>query len=177
MNKTVGVVIGRFQLPRLHAGHQALINHVLSQSDVTCILVGVAQKITLKNLLPYPAIESMIRGDYSASYGAGKLRIHPLLDVDGNDLQWSAEIDRFLSLLFPGDNITLWSGRDSFKPSYLGKYRPVKDWYGFDGNTNGSEVRNKIIEGNAYDNEAFRAGIIYGVGNYLRSKETPDVSS
>lgn len=168
MPKTVGVLIGRFQLPQLHDGHTAIINHVLKNCDETCILVGVTPKPDLKNLLPYPAVRQMIRGTYAASYAAGKLHIHPLLDIDGNDLQWSYCIDRLLTLLFPGYVVHLYSGRDSFKPHYHGKYQPVIDWYGFNGEINGTKERNRIIESNPADCASFRAGIVYGLGNYLK---------
>ena len=171
MQKVIGVVIGRFQLPNLHDGHKALINHVLAQSDKVCILVGVAAKTTLKDLLPYPVVEQMIRKEFHPVYAAGNLHIHPLLDIDGNDLQWSLYIDKFLGALYPHDTVQLWAGRDSYKPHYHGKFRPVKDWYGYNGEVNGTVVRGRIIEGNPIDCWQFRAGIIYGLGNYLRSKD------
>lgn len=168
--KTVGVVIGRFQLPQLHEGHLALIVHVMKQTDVACVLVGVGAT-NLKNMLPYPAVSQMIRREFPATYAKGELQIHPLLDIPGEDLQWSLSIDRFLQALYPQHDIQLWTGRDSFKPHYHGKYRPVLDWYGFNGEINGTIARDAIINGDPIDSPVFRAGIIYGLGNYLREEE------
>ncbi len=36
----VGVIVGRFQLPKLHEGYKKLINEVLRISDKTLILIG-----------------------------------------------------------------------------------------------------------------------------------------
>lgn len=173
MSRSVGVVIGRFQVPSLHGGHKAIINHVLEKEGEACVLVGVAGRIDggLKNLLPFPAIQQMIRSEWPLPHNTGRLHIHPLPDIPGQDLQWSLQIDRFLDLLFPYHEVTLYSGRDSFKPSYSGKYRPVVDWYGYDGNVNGSKLRDDIVRGDPVDSPVFRAGIIYGLGNYLRTDE------
>lgn len=170
MSKTVGALIGRFQLPELHSGHRALIQHVSKQCDETCVLVGVAPQVSLKNLLPYAAVESMVRGTFLSLFQQRKLHIHPLLDIDGNDLQWSMYIDQFLTALFPGYEIQLWSGRDSFKPYYHGKFRPVHEWYGFNGEIHGTDARDAIMDGDPIDSKDFRAGIVYGLGNYLRNE-------
>lgn len=166
----VGVLIGRFQLPTLHEGHVALINHVLWNNDEACVLVGITPKPDLKNLLPYAAVEQMIRSRYQCEFSARNLHIHPLQDIPGEDLQWSLSIDRLLDALFPGYEIKLWSGRDSFKPYYHGKFRPVQDWYGFNGEINGTTERNKIIDAAPNNHQLFRAGIIYGLGNYLKGQ-------
>lgn len=167
--KTAGVVIGRFQLPELHDGHKALINHVISQNDVTCVLVGVSLEQSLKNILPYAAIAQMIRGMYAKEYAAAKLFVFPIYDTPGADSEWSNAVDCFLRLLFPRHSLKLYAGRDSFKSSYEGAL-PVTDWYGYNGNINGTATRDKIMNGDPIDNPAFRAGIIYGLGNYLRWK-------
>jgi bifunctional NMN adenylyltransferase/nudix hydrolase len=166
--KTAGVVIGRFQLPELHDGHKALINHVISQNDVTCVLVGVSLMPTPKNPLPYPAVAQMIRGTYAKEYTTAKLFVFPIYDTQGDET-WSITVDCFLKLLFPQHTLRLYAGRDSFKSSYNGEL-PVTDWYGYNGNINGTGTRDRIINGDPIDNPAFRAGIIYGLGNYLRWK-------
>ena len=170
MAKQVGIVIGRFQVPVLHAGHLALLRHVIANSDETCVLVGVTPKQDLKNPLPYPAVECMIRGTFHKEQAQGRLQIHPLPDIPGNDLQWSHAIDQLLGALYPYEQIKLWSGRDSFKPYYHGKHRPVRDWYGFNGEVNGTKERDEIIQGAPSDSLLFRQGIIYGVGQLLTQK-------
>jgi nicotinamide mononucleotide adenylyltransferase len=167
INKKVGVVIGRFQLPQLHGGHKAFITHVLEANNEACVFVGVKDTPDLKNPLPYPAVKAMIAGEFRTF--SHKLQIHPLKDVE-TDLQWSEQIDQFLALLYPNADITLYSGRDGFKPYYKGRYVPVKDWLGYDGNVNGTDVRDAIIQGDASNNEEFRKGIIYGVGRVLQTK-------
>lgn len=169
--KTVGVVIGRFQLAHLHRGHIAFIKHVAQTNDACCVLVGCAPQPDAKNLLPYPVIAQMIRNVFKSLHDAAKLHVFPLQDIPGEDLQWSMQIDRFLELAFPYHKIKLYSGRDSYKESYHGKFQPVESWYGYDGNVNGTMLRSNIMTGDPTDSYDFRAGIIYGLGNYLKGKE------
>lgn len=163
--KTIGVVIGRFQVPELHDGHLALLDHVIKTSDDICVLVGVCRNTSAKNLLPFDCVEQTIRTSYPAIF-----HVHPLLDIPGEDLQWSMQIDRFLELLFPCAEIKLYGGRDSFKTHYHGRHRPVIEYAHFDSGTNGTRIRSEIINGKPEDSPAFRRGIIYGVGRYVQSQ-------
>lgn len=165
--RSVGVLIGRFQTPALHDGHKALLRYVLGVRDEVCILVGVAPEQGLKNPLPYPAVEQMIRGEFQDDFTDRRLHIHPLRDVPGEDLQWSHQIDTFLQLLFPDQPLTLYSGRDSYKSSYHGRFRPVVDWYGYDGNVNASKVREEIVTGVPIDSEDSVVGSSTGSASSL----------
>jgi nicotinamide mononucleotide adenylyltransferase len=172
--KEIAVVIGRFQLPELHGGHRAIIEYALRVGKEACVLVGVSPVATLKNLLPYSAVEQMIRAEYQGYYNDRLLHIHPLQDCPNEDLQWSMNIDRFLEQLFPNCNIVMVSGRDSFKPYYHGKHRPVKDYFGFNGDINGTTERENIMTSDPIESVEFRKGIIYGLGNHLLN--TPEVA-
>lgn len=163
--KKIGVVIGRFQVPELTDGHIALLDHVIANSDDVCILVGVSPTVSVKNLLPFDCVEQTIRTSNPEIF-----HVHPLEDIPGEDLQWSMQIDRFLSLLFPRCEISLYGGRDSFKDHYVGRHRPVVEFNEFDTGTSGTRVRSEIIRGKPEDSAAFRRGIIFGVGRYVHSQ-------
>lgn len=163
--KRIGVVIGRFQVPELTDGHLALLDHVLKGSDDVCVLVGVSPTVSVKNLLPFDCVEQVIRTSYPEIF-----HVHPLEDIPGQDLQWSMQIDRFLSLLFPRCEISLYGGRDSFKDHYVGRHRPVVEFQDFDTRVNATKLRSEIIHGKPEDSAAFRRGIIFGVGRYVHSQ-------
>ena len=169
--RSLGVLVGRFQVPQLHDGHLAIINHVAGSCDETCILVGRCKTPNLKNPLPYAAVAAMIRKDYEFAYGQGRLHIHGLSDIPGNDLAWSHRLDSMLNILFPDYSIRLYSGRDSFKASYHGRHRPVIDWYGYDGNVNGTRSREEIYSMAPLNSAEFRKGIIYGVGKFFAQQD------
>lgn len=163
--RTVGVIVGRFQVDELTPGHVALIDHVRRCNDEVCVLVGTAAKPDSKNPLPYRCVEQMIRTTYPDIYF-----VHPLLDTPGEDLQWSLQLDRFLQLLFPQSDIKLYGGRDSFKQHYHGRYKPVVEFTGFDQSVSGTRIRHEIVNGDTVDSPAFRAGIIYARGNDVSSQ-------
>ena len=58
---SLGVIVGRFQVPELHEGHHKLIAHVLSQHPQILILLGVTPVLGSKrNPLDYITRERMI---------------------------------------------------------------------------------------------------------------------
>lgn len=159
--KRVGVVIGRFQTDELTEGHIALIKHVQKCNDDVCVLVGVAPKIDIRNLLPFECVASAIRDEFP-----GLFHVHPLRDIPGKDYEWSRQLDRFLELLFPFHEITLYGGRDSFKKHYRGIHIPVTEFTEFDLGTNATARRMEIINGRPEETAAFRRGVIYALGNF-----------
>lgn len=162
--KRIGVVIGKFQVPELHEQHIALIQHVMNVSDDTCVLVGTDPN-NPEYLLPFECVEQSIRTDFVELF-----HVHPLVDVPNNDLNWSMQLDRFLQLLFPFAEITLYCGRDGFRTRYHGKHRPVTVWSGNDPKVSATRIRESIISSAPVDSPIFRAGIIYGKGNYVQSQ-------
>lgn len=161
----VGVIIGRFQVPTLHVGHQCLIEHVLSHHNEVVILLGVSETIhTKNNPLDFSTRSKMIKEKYP------ELTTLPILDRY-SDYEWSENLDRLLKNIYPIANITLYGGRDSFIPHYFGKLKTKEiDITHGDSGTNLRELAsNKILI-----SSDFRSGIIYSAHNQ-RDKVYPTV--
>lgn len=116
MTKRVGVVIGRFQVPEITTGQSALIRHAQDHSDELVILLGSSPEMyTKRNPLPHWLRASLISNFYP------RATILPLRDRENNEL-WSADVDRLLDAVCLGAEITLYGGRDSFLPHYVGRF-------------------------------------------------------
>lgn len=114
----IGVIIGRFQVPELTPGHQALIREVQSQNDETIVLVGISDaRNTRRNPLGYKSVKELLKNFDN------KLIISSVNDSESNE-HWSRMVDlKILSLINTPDNqIMLYGGRDSFIPFYSGKF-------------------------------------------------------
>lgn len=119
MEKTLSIVIGRFQVPDLHAGHRHLIDTAHRQTDALLILIGTSEALpTSRNPLPFAVREAMVRQAYPDA------TVLPLPDQP-TDALWSAHIDRIAEECFPGHAATLYGSRDSCIPHYLGRHMVV----------------------------------------------------
>ncbi len=150
--KRIAVVIGRFQVPELHAGHRHLIDSASAESDETLILVGTTEGLpSTRNPLPYDAIRVMLQNAYPSAV------IHPFADRPTNEL-WSRELDLRIGELFPDASVRLYGSRESFIPAYTGKY-PCVTVPPVDA-PSGTDIRNGlgVIR---YEDSSFRAGIIH----------------
>lgn len=160
MNR-VGVIIGRFQVPSLHAGHRALIQHVAKHNDLVHIFVGVAPfRLTRRDPLSYEAVMASVN-DTVRSLGI-KAYVCPLPDRR-SDEDWSHTLDTVLNTVHYGKNITLYTGRDGFNEHYKGKL-PVevvnleefKD-------ISATEIRKSLEAYNGMT--AFRQGVVWAIEN------------
>lgn len=119
MQKTLGIVIGRFQVPDLHAGHRHLIDTARRQTDDLLILIGTSEALpTIRNPLPFAVREAMVRQLYPDA------TVLPLPD-QATDAIWSAHIDQVIEERFPEHTATLYGSRDSCIPHYLGRHAAV----------------------------------------------------
>lgn len=121
----VGVIIGRFHVPELHAGHLHLFDIVNAASDRVVVLLGVSalDGRAAEYPLTFAQRESMYRHSLASVTGTRQPPVVlPLLDRDGDDV-WSQQIDDLLDVVFPGENITLFGGRDSFTEHYKGSLK------------------------------------------------------
>lgn len=114
MKLRIAVVIGRFQVPELHAGHCHLISYARDRADRLLILIGTSQALpTPRNPLPYNVREQMLRSAYpSGSFYA--LADHP------SDDAWSEQVDAIIAQQYGDSEVTLYGARDSFIPYYSG---------------------------------------------------------
>ena len=155
----VGVIVGRFQVPRLHDEHKALIQRVSNTHPRTLIVLGLAPdscKCTYNNPLDFAARKMMIEAEFK------DVEVFYIRDVGHNE-KWSKELDRIIaSQIGPNQNVVLYGGRDSFLNQYCGKY-PTEEL-----------VPNKILSGKEVRKNVglkskgtveFREGVIWAVEN------------
>ncbi len=153
----VGVVVGRFQVDALHENHTQLLDYVKNKHQKVLVLLGVAQVPgTELNPLDYNSRRLMIQEKYP------EFICLPLVDVPSSDHIWSENVDKLVrSMLTPGQNATLYGGRDSFIPCYHGGL-PVIELEQTAGNVDmsGTAVRERLSVV-AQSSQAFRAGMIF----------------
>lgn len=146
--KTVGVIIGRFQLANLHVGHKHLIDTVKSKNDEVCILLGSSGGApTKRNPLPFSIRKEMIQDLYADA------KVFEIIDSKN---KWSENVDEILKKNFKNKNIRLYGSRDSFSKWYFGEFPfvYVREIH----NISGTEIRNSNIL--PKEKESFRLGMI-----------------
>lgn len=114
-----GIIIGRFQVPFLHPGHLHLIATSIRECDQTVILLGSRKDIDARNPYGIEYRREMIQKIFP------HIEILPLWDVDGNDQEWSEQVDEIVQNYYPKHPILYYS-RDSFKEHYVGRL-PLKE--------------------------------------------------
>lgn len=156
----ISVVIGRFQVPYLHAGHKDLLRTAAEKSDnkSVVVLVGTTKETgTKRNPLDFKTRELMIRSDAPTSFKISVSDILPLPDLP-TDEEWSQNVDRVLESLYTGVTFTLYGSRDSFASHYSGKYKVVE--IPVVNECSGTELREAVAH-SAMDSYDFRRGMIY----------------
>jgi bifunctional NMN adenylyltransferase/nudix hydrolase len=169
IKKGYGAVVGRFQSPYLHPGHEAVIKQVLQKHENLVIFVGLpAGQHSDKNPLDFTTRKLMIQASYPNAI------ILPLKDMK-SDWDWSKELDRRLSEVIGVHSAVLYGGRDSFIPHYHGKF-PVSEFVAPDIIWSATAIREEVIQ-KSIGSEDFRAGVIYGITNrYPSPYPTVDVA-
>lgn len=154
----VGVIVGRFQVPELHAAHRDLIQHVCDLHGKVLIFLGLSPVLgTRENPLDFEARKQMI---LDAFPGVNVLYI---ADRYSDDV-WSTDLDRQVErLLTPSQTAVVYGGRDSFISRYSGKL-PVLEleqtqW------VSGSEYRREVSKRSVKSTSSFRAGVVWGAFN------------
>lgn len=155
----IGVVLGRFQVHELTDGHLYLINQALAQHRRVLVLIGSPQEYSTKsNPLDYPTRERMIRSRFP------DVVVQAMPDFPGNDKRWSHHIDVTIKSIFPDvQKATLFAGRDSFAPHYVGAWTVETCDSGIEyiSGTAKRESIGKVV----IDSPDFRRGIIYATQN------------
>lgn len=115
----VGIIIGRFQIHDLHAGHKELIDSVVASHDKVIIFLGLSPlRNTLEDPLDYRCRRAMINESYP------EIEVHYIDDIPDDDVLWSKNLDALiLKWTNPDQSILLYGGRDSFIKHYFGKYK------------------------------------------------------
>lgn len=152
----IGVIIGRFQLDKLHKGHLSLLDMVTTNHKKTIVFIGVSKSGLVKNqALDFPNREKMIKSEYPS------VVVVPMVDMS-NDNDWSNIIDQKIREVFPHGTVMMYGGRDSFIPHYFGKFKTTQI---SDAIKESATEKRKEIAREIRDSDDFRAGIIYAAYN------------
>jgi len=155
----LGVIIGRFQTPYLHAGHRDLIKTVCEQHTRVLILVGVTPSTgTKRNPLEYSLRERMLMDHLIALKTQASIIILPLMDHP-SDEEWVKQVDRLISTVNLNGGGTIYTDPLGCGEIYQknGGKNPV-EFVNTTTNVRSTKLREKIIP---WDGEAFRSGVIY----------------
>lgn len=113
--KTVGVIIGRFQVAELHLGHKHLVKYAMGECDTVAVVLGKGGALpSERNPLPSPVRTRVIRESFP-NVLVLEHRDHP------SDIAWSKGLDLLLAKTFPDAKIRLYASRDGFTPHYFGE--------------------------------------------------------
>ena len=151
----IGVIIGRFQIHKLHSEHKKLFEFVLERHDRIIVFLGVSAAInTRKNPLDFVSRKKMIDEEYGDKISA----IMPIHDQK-SDYVWSEKLDEKIRDVFPNGSVVLYGSRDSFIPYYHGAFDTCELMP--DSFISATDIR-KEISNKTLRTEDFRAGMIYG---------------
>jgi bifunctional NMN adenylyltransferase/nudix hydrolase len=135
--KSLGVVIGRFQIHELHEGHVALLDYVAELHTDMLILIG-HNSIRFNTVDPFPfhIRKQMLESRYP------KAVILPLLDSPISNEHWSSVVDEKVAATSYNGKATLYGSRDSFIPKYSGRF-PTQEVPAF-ANCSATKVRAEV---------------------------------
>ena len=152
----VGVVIGRFQVDEIHAGHMELLRHVQRKHPSMLILLGGKRAPQdRENPMEFAPRAQMMCKVFPQAI------ILPIWDCE-TDEQWSINVDDIIKSVFPGRKAILYGGRDSFRKHYAGSFTCREmDFYR---TASGTSVR-KNVASFPEDDPAFRRGVIFSLMN------------
>lgn len=157
MQTSIGVVVARFQVPELHAGHLELIRYALARHERVLIVLGVHGSLrTGRDPLSFDERCHMVRQAFPDS----RLLIASIPDHPLTYELWSERLDVIIGDIFSDCQAVLYGSRDSYLPKYTGKYSThfVPTVHG----PSGTDVRASLSFPRT---KAGRAGAIYAVVN------------
>ena len=164
----VGVIIGRFQVDKLHRGHLGVLAEASSRAKRLVVFLGVTSvKGGYSDPLDYHTRKEMIKA-YNPD-----IDVYPIHDTR-DDFTWSDNLDNKIREITPSkQTVTLFGSRDSFINHYFGVY-PTEELES-QSITSGTEVREELAR-SPENARLFRAGVIYGAHNrYPISYQTVDI--
>lgn len=136
-SSSVGVVIGRFQIPELHDGHLELLKYVGDQHEKFLILVGYnTVRFNTANPFPVEMRVAMLKSLYPNA------EVLPLLDSPIHPEHWSTVVDTLVSGVEQGAGAVLYGSRDSFITDYSGRYE-TREILAF-ATHSATEIRNEL---------------------------------
>jgi bifunctional NMN adenylyltransferase/nudix hydrolase len=158
LKASVGVVIGRFQVPEITEAHRDLVSTVKSRHSKVIILVGCAPVANYSNPLDFQTRFLMLTKEFPDAI------ILPIHDQK-RDEAWSKGVDSAINgVLLPTQTVIIYGGRDSFIRHYSGKFTTQaleSDTYY---NVSGSAVRDAIRH-QSFNSVDYRRGVINSHAN------------
>ncbi len=157
----VGIVIGRFQIPYLHAEHLALLNTVKKNHKKVIVFLGKSALLTTtNNPLDFESRKQMILEKFP-TFNVLYIKDH------ANDKTWSKQLDELIGdMIGPTQSVILYGGRDSFIKQYSGKF-PTQELQQ-ENYMSGTQIRDEIRK-EAINSEDFRKGVIWAAFNRFPS--------
>lgn len=156
--RSVGVIVGRFQVNELHAGHRFLIETAFTRHREVLVVIGVSGGLaTRRDPLDFETRRRLIAETYPQA------TVRPIYDQPSNAI-WSQELDRLVAEAFPGMSAVCYGSRDSFLSAYAGKF--PKEYVQEVQGLSGTDARKKIGK-EAVHTKDFRAGVIHAAQHRL----------
>lgn len=169
--KKIGVIIARFQVPTLHAGHLHLVEEALKQSDTLVVFLGYkVSQPDINNPFSFLIRKAMLIQALTKLGLEDKVTIDLIEDHPISNELWSQDLDTkikahaeaFSKTYNDAVEATLFGSRDSFIKSYFGihKTAEVSDVPAM----SGTMMREKVLAQKEEDlNDHHREGIVYGL--------------
>lgn len=148
----VGVIVGRFQVDELHAGHRFLIETAFARHREVLVVIGVSGGLaSRRDPLDFETRRRLIVEAFPQA------TVRPIYDQP-SDEAWSRELDRLIVKAFPGVLAVCYGSRDSFLSAYVGEFPKeyVKEVEGFAGSHARAKIGRTVVH-----TKDFRAGVIH----------------
>lgn len=148
--RTMGVVIGRFQVPELTEAHKHLLKYAIDRSEALLVVIGFPPAPPSDRNPLYWFTRKIMVQEYLENHthlvNGSNLRIMDQMDAR-LDTTWSEEIDLTIKQTlsyFKLDKPALFGGRDSFIPHYCGEYQEHIHYVPYGGGLSGTETRGSL---------------------------------
>ncbi len=151
-----GVIVGRFQVPDLHAAHRGLFELVLARHSRVLVILGIAPVSTVSDPLDYLTRKVMVQTTYPDVFVEG------IRDIPGEDHKWSMQLDAIIRTALPHGTALLYGGRDSFIAHYDGTYPTAEVATTI--TDSGTQLRDEVRKGLPRTSQA-REGVIWAAEN------------
>lgn len=150
--KPIGVIRGRFQVPKLHKGHIFLFEYAFARHDD---VLAVLSDPYISNSADALSIVMQMQMIQSAFPGR-KIHFAQSGRIPSSRLMRSRALDEVIERAFPGRDAIIYGSRESIVHSYVGRFATHETETIYGGS--GTQIRNAI---EIVDSEDFRKGVIY----------------
>ncbi len=167
MSKSIGVIVGRFQIDMLHEHHFNLIHQSLDEDNLTLVIIGGSSCKEPTNRNPLSVKQ---RYEHLKSLFAGKNVVLSIIEDTRFDSDWYDKLEQIIDThnIF-NHKVNLYSGSKGFGPAYNQanrKYTAQIIGNQDSSDTSSTEMRGHIVStDHEPNNRDYRTGIIRGVGS------------